>query len=204
MKHSLPPENSSVGESVDPLAGSSVTRVLYVGGLSKQQLLAHLAEAGVELNEAASILFSSDKFTTLKTRQPLLAVELAVRHLGFMQGATLLELCGKAVALGLCLPPIELGPHFRLQYLDQPEGYWGHPVTAHRAPPGSIMVASAPLSHDENFPKGFYLRRIQGKLWLRGYWASADNLWDPDDRLVFCKPTLEDGDLTRHMHWTPR
>jgi hypothetical protein len=167
--------------------GHFATRDVSVGGKSKQQLLAHLEEAGVELNEAARILFSSDKFTTLSTRQSFLTVELAVSQLGFAQGATTLELHSRAVALGLRLAPMELGPHLRLQYLDQPEGYWGFPVTQHRAPPGSIAVASAPLSEDDAFPKGFYLRRIKGTLWLRGYWCDVANLWDASDRFVFSK-----------------
>lgn len=167
--------------------GQFVQRVVSVGGQSKQQLLAQLAEIGVELNAAARTLFASDRFTTSNTRQTLITVELAVRELGFAQGATTLELHRQGVALGLRLPLIELGPHLRLQYLDQPEGYWGFPVTEHRAPPGSLTVASAPVSEDDEFPKGFYLRRIQGVLWLRGYWCSADNVWDADDRLVFCK-----------------
>ena len=50
-------------------SGCFATRVVYVGGMSKPQLLAQLAEAKVELNEAAHTLFSSDKFTTLATGQ---------------------------------------------------------------------------------------------------------------------------------------
>jgi hypothetical protein len=126
-----------------------------VGGKSKQQLLAQLADAGVELNEAARILFSSDKFTTLNACQALITVELTVRHLGFTHGATILELYGKAVALGLRLAPIELGPHLRLQYLDQPEGCWGYPVTEHRAPPGSILVAPRHCQRTTSFQKVF-------------------------------------------------
>ncbi len=87
--------------------------------------------------------------------------------------------------LSLC--PMELGPHFRLQYLDQPEGSIGHPVTQHRAPPGSITIASEPLEADHSFPKGFYLRRIEGTLWLRGYCCDDENIWDPEDRLAFCR-----------------
>jgi hypothetical protein len=176
MKHSL------------QLKGCFATRVVYVGGTSKQQLIAQLGEAKVELNEYAHTLFGSDKFTTLATRQPLTAVELAVRDLGFAHGATDLEVRDKAADLGLCLPPIELGPQLRLQYLDQPEGCWGHPVTSHRAPPGSLIVASAPLSEDDQFPKGFYLRRIKGTLWLRGYCSSAAHVNEPDVRFVLCQP----------------
>lgn len=98
------------------------------------------------------------------------------------------ELQDEAVATGLCLPPMELGPHLRLQYLDQPEGFRGQPTTQHRAPPGSITITSAPLSDDDEFPNGFYLRRIEDKLWLRGYQPGLDHIFDPDDRLVFCLP----------------
>jgi len=163
------------------------TRAVSIGGRSKQLLLGDLAVAGVELNDAARLLFASEKFTTLSTRQSIVAIELTPRQLGFAQGATTLALHAKAIALGLRLAPLELGPHLRLQHLDQPEGYWDFPVTEHRAPPGSIRVASAPLSADDEFPKGFYLRRIKGTLWLRGYWCSDANLWEADDRLIFCK-----------------
>lgn len=168
--------------------GNFTTMTVSVGGRSKQELLAQLAETGVELNEAARILFASDRFTPSRTNESLVTVELAVKQLGFAKGATTAELHHQAIALGLSLAPPELGPHLRLQCLDQPEGYWGYPVTEHRAPPGSIAVASAPLSEDDSFPKGFYLRRIKGILWLRGYWCDKANVWDAEDRLVFCKP----------------
>ena len=191
MKDPVSPNNSSIPKPGDAGPGQPdggfVTRAVQVGGVSKKQLLAQLTKAGVELDEAARILFASDRFTTSATRQALAAVEATVRQLGFPNGATTQEVCDKAVELGLCLPPTELGPHMRLQCLDQPEGYWGFPVTEHRAPPGSLTVISAPLSEDHEFPKGFYLRRINGTLWLRGYWSGAEHRYDPEDRLVFCQ-----------------
>jgi len=163
------------------------TKNIVLGGKSKEQLLAELVAAGIELNDAARTLFASDRFTTLRTSQLFVTAEMAVRQLGFEQGATTSDLYARAVALGLSLAPMELGPQLRLQYQDQPEGYYGHPETKHRAPPGSITVASLPISDDEQFPKGFYLRRIKGRLWLRGYWCDDKNVWNPDDRLVFGK-----------------
>jgi hypothetical protein len=75
-----------------------------------------------------------------------------------------------------------------LQYLDQPEGSIGHPPSQHRAPPGSLTVASREFDVDENVPKGFYLRRVEGVLWLRGYCSGPDHMWSGTDRFVFCRP----------------
>jgi hypothetical protein len=49
-------------------------------------------------------------------------------------------------------------------------------------------VASRPLDESEETPKGFYLRRNDGVLWLRGYWSHAGHLWSPEDLLVFSRP----------------
>jgi hypothetical protein len=164
-----------------------IARTVQIGGQTKAELLELLAHNGVELNEAAKILFASDKFVTSDVRRLLRTVELSVRDLGFPQGATISDVYANAQRLGLHLCPVELGPHLRLQFLDQPEGFLGQPVWPHRAPPGSIAIASAPLSDDDEFPKGFYLRRIQGTLWLRGYWSSLEHVCDPADHLLFAQ-----------------
>ena len=51
--------------------------------------------------------------------------------------------------------------------------------------PGAVVVASPPLDERDETPKGFYLRRIHGVLWLRGYWSWAGHVWSPQDVLVF-------------------
>ena len=165
----------------------TVIRVVTVGGLSKAELLQQLQRHHVSLNESAERLFASDRFATAATRQVLTTVELTVRDLGFPQRATIGDVVARAAALGLSLCPVELGPHLRLNYLDQPEGYWGQPLRQHEAPSGSITIASEPLVQDDDFPKGFYLRRIKGELWLRGYRSGAEHVWKADDHLLFCR-----------------
>ena len=93
--------------------------------------------------------------------------------------------CALESALVEC--PLELGPHLRMQYLDQPEGGDGSPLTHGRAPAGSITVASFPLDESDETPKGFYLRRVDGVLWLRGYWSWAGHVWGPTDLLLFAR-----------------
>jgi hypothetical protein len=158
--------------------------------VSTKDLLEQLSTMGVLINDAARTLFASSLFTTLKQSVELTTVELSVLELGFAQGATFPELHRRAEHVGLELPPVELGPHLRLMHSTQKEGHSGFPATQHKAPHGSITIASAPLTSDDSFPKGFYLRRIDGTLWLRGYTSDMEHVWSPEDRLVFCTSSI--------------
>jgi len=168
----------------------SITRTVEVGGLTKSQLLRRLQERSIRMNRSAERLFADDRFTTSDAKLTLTAVELTVGNLGYPQGATSGEIHARAHQLGLELCPLELGPHLRLAYMDQPEGSFGSPIRQHKAPFGSVTIASEPLDEDRATPKGFYLRRIDGVLWLRGYVAEKTHVWNPGDRLVFCRPKL--------------
>ncbi|WP_192796768.1 hypothetical protein [Serinicoccus kebangsaanensis] len=53
---------------------------------------------------------------------------------------------------------------------------------------GSIHVASEPLSEDEAYPKGFYLRVVDDEPWLRGYRCDDSYEWGPEQRLALTKP----------------
>jgi len=119
----------------------AITRTVTVGGLTKSELIQELQRNAISMNESGERLFASDQFTTSATRYSVTTVELTVRDLGFPRGTTIAEIYVSAKALGLSLCPIELGPHLRLQYLDQPEGYEGKPVRQHQAPYGSITIA---------------------------------------------------------------
>lgn len=77
-----------------------------------------------------------------------------------------------------------------MQYLDQLEGKYS---PKNQAPAGSLTIASKPINEDDDFPKGFYLRNIQGELWLRGYIADDLHVWNPDDFFVFCLENSEDS-----------
>lgn len=165
----------------------AVIRTVNVGGLTKSELIQQLERNSISMNEAGERLFASDHFTTSEHQYCVQTVELTVRDLGFPQGAIIATIYATARALGLGLCPIELGPHLRLQYLDQPEGAWGKPIRRHQAPCGSLTIASEKLTDDDDFPKGFYLRRIEGVLWLRGYRSGPEHVWGPDDHFIFCQ-----------------
>jgi hypothetical protein len=167
-----------------------ITRTVEVGGLTKSQLIQKLQQYSIMMNEYGERLLADDKFTTSNTKYSLQTVELTVSDLGFPDGATTAQIFNRASELGLELCPLELGPHLRLRYLDQPEGYSGNPLQRHQAPSGSITIASEILTEDDDFPKGFYLRQINGVLWLRGYRADHLHIWNPDDHFIFCQSKM--------------
>lgn len=161
-------------------------RTVEVGGLTKSQLIEKLQKSFIMMNEYGERLFADDRFTTSEIQYTLQTVELTVGDLGFPDGATTPQIFSKAKELGLELCPLELGPYLRLEYLDQTEGYSGDSLQQHQAPSGSITIPSEILTEDDDFPKGFYLRNINGVLWLRGYRADHLHVWYPDDHFVFC------------------
>jgi len=159
--------------------------VVRVGGLTKTALLARLREQGVRLNALAEDLFAHPAFRPEPEAREVDVAFVTVAELGFADGATYPQLVARAVESGLVECPLELGPYLRLQCLDQPEVVDAPPRTRPGSPPGSLTVASAPLDDSVETPKGFYLRRVDGEPWLRGYRADSEHVWSPQDALVF-------------------
>ncbi|MFS0687999.1 helicase [Sporosarcina sp. 179-K 8C2 HS] len=164
----------------------TITRVIEVGGLTKSQIIDKMQRQNIMVNELGKKLFADDNFTTSIETYVLKTVELTVRDLGLLEGGTITEVYRRANQLGLELCPLELGPFMRLRYLDQPEGFLSS-QQQNQAPYGSITIATKILTEDDNFPKGFYLRRINDVLWLRGYVCDDHHVWEPSNRFVFVK-----------------
>ncbi|WP_130412818.1 hypothetical protein [Xylanimonas ulmi] len=79
---------------------------------------------------------------------------------------------------------MDTGPYLRLAFDDQaaaPDAV----MPSGRAPSGSVTVASEPVEADHDFPKGFYLRVVDGTAWLRGYMCDNQHVFAPNDRFAF-------------------
>jgi hypothetical protein len=162
-------------------------KTIQVGGVTKRELLAAFERNEIKLNDAARTLFAHDGFCTSETAYSVEIFELTAAELGHADGATIDRIFESAGEIGLTTCPLELAPHLRLQFLNQAEGSVAQPATRHQAPPGSITVASKPLTEDVDVPRGFYLRRIEGALWLRGYFSGKEHVWRPEDHFVFLR-----------------
>lgn len=177
---------SIVKEKISPNCPTTI-RTVEIGGLTKSQLLQKFEENSILLSKYAVQLFADDRFTVSDKKSSVRTVVIRVQNLGFPEGATIPQVYKNANQLDLKLCPLELVPYLRLDYRDQPEGYLGKPSWKNRSPYGAIKIASEILSDDVDFPKGFYLRKIEGVLWLRGYITDDLHVLDPDDHNIFCQ-----------------
>ena len=150
---------------------------LTIGGVSKADLRRRLGAASVSLNAYAEVLFDAQEFTVSEGPQRLRLVTLSLDDLDLPTGASLPVIFERAEILGYALCPLEVAPHLRLRFLDQPPGPY-------------LTVASPRLRPgDMDFPAGFYLRRLDDGLWLRGYRTDDEWFWPPDfSRFVFTAP----------------
>ncbi len=153
-----------------------------VGGLSRAELRSALAARGVLLNDHAETLLAARDFDN--AARVITVTETTVATLGRPEGATLSEIFELARVQGLTFCPVDTGPYLRL-VLDKQAASADSVLSAGKAPDGALSVASKPLSDDVEYPKGFYLRVVDGQMWLRGYRCDEDHVFSPSDRFVF-------------------
>ena len=163
-----------------PDHGLSVT----VGGLARHELIAELASRNILLNAHAEALLADAVFDDAASQHTITVVESSVDDLGLRDGASLSQIFTTAEARGLLLCPPTTGPYLRLA-VDEQASAPDSVLSAGRAPSGSLTVATPVLSDDDEYPKGFYLRVIDGQAWLRGYRCDDEHIWSPEDRFVF-------------------
>jgi hypothetical protein len=144
-------------------------RELRVGGASKDELLRRLAQPSVSLNAYARALFAHGDFTTSPEARTVRVAFVSLPEIGLADGGRFEEILDRASQAGLEPCPLEVAPHLRLDYVDQPEGPY-------------LTVASRKLRPGPSTPNGFYLRRCGDGLWLRGYRADADYVYGPEFR----------------------
>lgn len=82
---------------------------------------------------------------------------------------------------------MDTAPYLRIILDEQVESY-DSVMSSGTAPDGSLTVAAEALNKDHEYPKGFYLRVIDGQAWLRAYRCDDEHMWSPDDRFIFQLP----------------
>lgn len=172
---------------VGGIAGDGKT-IVVVGGSARAALRRRLRESGIRLNEhAETLLRDIDIDLAAVDAETLTLVDRSVAELGLTDGGTLPEIFAAARRQGYALCPPETGPYLRLALTAQEQSP-DQVMSTGRAPRGALTVASEPLNSDHEYPKGFYLRVVDGEAWLRGYRCDDEFVFSPEDRFVFRLP----------------
>ncbi|MBQ8161539.1 MAG: hypothetical protein IJ083_12455 [Clostridia bacterium] len=104
------------------------------------------------MNERATELIAHTRFT-VEFMQGVTAVIVSIGEPGMKDGAALRDIFRAISPLGL-----------------KPCAHGGH-----EAPDMAVTVLTERIEENDDFPKGLYLRNVDGTLWLRGY--SCDDLY---------------------------
>ena len=158
---------------------------LSVGPIDKEGISVALREGNICLNGYAEAYMSHPGFTGPIGAEEIKLVICPLEELGAAEGCTFGKIDGLAARRGLraCRPWV--GPLLRLAMTEQEMSRSSILSGQHKAPDGAVTVFSKPLSGDDAFPKGLYLRHVEGRLWLRGYVCDGLHVWSGKDLFVF-------------------
>ena len=134
---------------------------ISVGGLSRVELMSRLSSRSVLVNAHAETLLKDAVFDKRATRA-ISVTERTVTDLGLHDGVTLPQILESAKQHGLLLYPADTGPYLRMALSEQATSL-DSVMSSGRAPAGALTVAADTLSDDADYPKGFYLRVVDGQ-----------------------------------------
>ncbi len=166
----------------------SIQRVPY----TKDQVLQKLKEHSILINHYAEEFISHPRFSAGQPDKMTVAVA-SLKELGLEEGATLSELFQHIRGTRFTPCPPDTGLFLRLAWTDQPKSRNAVITGTHQSPDRAVTVLSEILEPDDAFPKGLYLRNVEGNLWLRGYVCDTEYRFPNDALFVFeCPERLPD------------
>ncbi len=157
---------------------------VHVRPMSLEALLHALEMKGIQMNEYARTVLTHRMFSLPEKEMSLPLRILDAQALGLPEGAVYERILSAARDSGLSPCPLFAAPFLRLQY-DEPVSANSVLTGLHQAPEGSITVISPRLELRDDFPRGLYLRNVDGTCWLRGYTCDDLYVWPPEARFAF-------------------
>lgn len=143
-----------------------------------------LEENHILINNYAKEYFSHHKFFAGDPGD-ISVVVASLKEIGFENGATLGEIFQRIPDLGLKPCPPCTGLFLRMAWKDQPESNNSVLSGTHSSPDRAVNVLSEVLEQNDDYPKGLYLRNVDGVLWLRGYICDFSYKFPEDTLFAF-------------------
>ena len=160
---------------------------IKAGCSSADQITKTLDEHSICINRYAEEYFSHPRFS-VECSGSMTVTIASLREIGFENGATLDDVFHRLPQVGLRPCSSGTGLHLRLAWSDQPQSRNTVLSGAHEAPDQAVTVLSEILEQNDDFPKGLYLRNVDGVLWLRGYICDSKYRFPSDAMFAFETP----------------
>ena len=152
----------------------------------KKQISHKLETHKILINRYAEVFFAHPAFLTENTVEMTIAIA-SLREIGLENGATLNEIFQHIENCDFkpCQP--NTGLFLRFAWENQPTSQNSILSGMHCSPEQAVVVLSEQIEADDAFPKGLYLRNVDGRLWLRGYVCGSDYRFSGNDLFAFKK-----------------
>ena len=163
--------------------------VLKTESLTADQIIRMLEENHILMNDYARLYIAHPRFFSRQSEEVSVVIA-SLQETGLETGATLNEIFRhiQTIRLKPCSP--ETGVFLRLQWKEQPQSRNSVLSGTHSAPDSAVTVLSELLEEDDAFPKGLYLRNVDGSLWLRGYICDSTYRFPEDALFAFQESSL--------------
>ena len=142
--------------------------VLKIEHFPLEQIFDVLTEHGILINHYAEEFFAHPRFSIERSKETIVTIA-SLQEIGLENGATLREIFTHISKTGLKACHVSTGLFLRLAWTDQPQSHNSTLSGTHSSPDQAVTVLSEIIEQDDDFPKGLYLRNVDGNLWLRGY-----------------------------------
>ena len=152
----------------------------------KNRISHKLVEHDILINRYAEVFLAHPAFSTENTREMTIAIA-SLREIGLENGGTLNEIFRQIEKSGFKPCPINTGLFLRFAWKNQPQSQNSVLSGTHGSPDQAVVVLSEPIETEDAFPKGLYLRNVDGRLWLRGYVCDSAYRFSGDDLFAFEK-----------------
>lgn len=152
----------------------------------KNRISHKLEEHDILINRYAEVFLAHLAFSTENTREMTIAIA-SLREIGLENGGTLNEIFRQIEKSGFKPCPINTGLFLRFAWKNQPQSQNSVLSGTHGSPDQAVVVLSEPIETEDAFPKGLYLRNVDGRLWLRGYVCDSAYRFSGDDLFAFEK-----------------
>ncbi len=142
--------------------------ILKIKPFPVEQIPNLLKEHGILLNHYAKEFFAHPCFSIGPSGETTVTIA-SLQEIGLENGATISDIFTHISKIGLKACAVSTGLFLRLAWTDQPQSRNSILSGTHSIPDQAVTVLSEIIDQDDTFPKGLYLRNVDGNLWLRGY-----------------------------------